>query len=122
MANTTLIRQVVQRIQKIVDSLLESNTMVRGSFSTVHRKCGKSNCWCATSEKGHATTRITWTEDGISRTKVISDEEDRKEIQKATENYRRFRLNRRQLRAEEKLLEKLLDSIEEENQYPANDQ
>jgi hypothetical protein len=106
------IKQSSQRIRRLVKTLAEAKAMVRGSFSTVYRRCGKQTCWCAEpGQKGHICTRITWTEKGISRTRTVNDE-DRKCLRKSVEIYRTFRRRRRQLRSEEKLLEKLMDAHE----------
>ncbi len=110
MATTNQIKQAGQRIKRLVETLAATNAMVRGSFSTVYRRCGKQTCWCADpGQKGHVCTRITWTENGISRTKTVN-EEDLKYLRKSVETYRTFRRRRRQLRSEEKLLEKLMDA------------
>jgi hypothetical protein len=114
MATSNKIKQVSQRICRLVENLAETKTVVRGSFSTVHRRCGKQTCWCAESgQKGHVCTRITWTENGISRTRTVK-EEDRKCLLKSVEMYRTFRRRRRQLRLEEKLLDKLIDAHEQD--------
>jgi len=112
MATPREIKQVTKRIAQLVETLVEMNPMVRGSFSTVHRRCGKPTCWCAgPGQMGHESTRITWTENGTSRTRTLR-EEDRDRLRKETETYRRYRLGRRQIRAEESLLEELLDAHE----------
>jgi len=114
MAIINKIKQTSQRIKRLVKTLAETKAMVRGSFSTVHRRCGKQTCWCADpGQKGHICTRITWTENGISRTRTVN-EEDRECLRKSVETYRTFRRRRRQLRSEEKLLEKLMDAHEQD--------
>lgn len=122
MATPREIKQVTKRIAQLVETLVETNPMVRGSFSSVHRRCGKPTCWCAKpGQKGHESTRITWTENGTSRTRTLR-EEDRERLRKEIENYRGYRLGRRQLRAEESLLEELLDAHERAAvQNPAED-
>lgn len=106
------IKQVTRRIMGIVDTLIQTKSMVKGSFSTVYRKCGKPNCWCAKpGEKGHAATRITWNEKGNSRTQTVK-ETDRERLFNATESYRHYRQGRRKLRMEENRLEELLDKHE----------
>jgi hypothetical protein len=112
MATPREIKQVTKRIVQLVETLVETNPMVRGSFSTVHRRCGKPTCWCAEpGQKGHESTRITWTENGTSRTRTLR-EEDQDRLRKEVENYRAYRQGRRQLRDEESLLEELLDAYE----------
>jgi uncharacterized protein YjiS (DUF1127 family) len=114
MATPNEIKQAGRRISRLVETLALTKAMVRGSFTTVHRRCGKQTCWCADpGQKGHACTRITWTENGISRTRTVH-QEDRERLRKAVNSYRMYRRNRRQLRSEEELLEKLLDAHEKE--------
>ena len=108
------IKKVTARIERLVEALIGVSHMVRGSYSIVHLRCGKATCWCAKSEQnGHVCTRITWTENGTSRTKTIK-EEDRERLRKAVETYRMYRQKRRQLRTQEKLLEELLNKHEQE--------
>jgi len=64
--------------------------MIPGSYNEVNRKCGKSNCWCKSSELGHPFKRITWKERGVSCTKVVGDD-DVEWVVEATGNYRKFR-------------------------------
>ncbi len=112
MATPKEIKQTSERVTQLVNKLLKPQAMVRGSFSTVYRRCGKPTCWCAEpGQKGHASTRITWTENGISHTKTLKEQEHR-HFQKAAEAYRTYRRYRRQLRSEEKLLEEQLDLYE----------
>jgi len=70
--------------------------MIPGAYKEVYRKCGRLNCWCQCQEKGHPLKRITWTENGISRSKAI-DEKDLPKIIMMTENYRQFRTIQKQL-------------------------
>lgn len=112
MATIQEIKMATQRVINLVKTLTETKAMVKGSFSTVYRRCGKPTCWCiAREQKGHVCTRITWTEKGISRTKTVN-EKDRVQLKQAVAAYHEYRLCRRKLRSEEKLLEKLLDTHE----------
>jgi hypothetical protein len=112
MATSDQIRQVIRKIESIVDALMQTRSMVKGSFSTVYRKCGKPTCWCAdAAQGGHVSTRITWNESGISRTRTVN-EADRKRLHDATESYRKYRQGRRELRIQVRRLEELLDKLE----------
>jgi hypothetical protein len=64
--------------------------MIPGSYNEVNRKCGKPNCWCMSSARGHPLKRITWKERGVSSTKVVGDD-DVEWVVEATGNYRKFR-------------------------------
>jgi len=86
--------------------------MIPGAFKEVYRKCGKPNCWCH-DQPGHLLRRITWSEQGVSRTKAIP-EQDVDWITRATSNYREFRRKRREIQKLDKSLKALLDSHEKE--------
>jgi hypothetical protein len=106
------ILEALDNIALRVNALLETKPMIRGSFGIVYRRCGKPVCWCADpKEKGHECARISWTEHGTSHTLTINDE-NRDFVKALAESYRLYRRNRRQLRDQEKMLEKLLDHYE----------
>jgi len=106
----TLKKQWVQTIEDILGISL----MVRGSYATVYCRCGKLNCWCAKKEeKGHPLNRITWSKDGKPGIKTIPTE-DVEWIKNMTENYRKFRTSRANLRKQQQELKSLLDKLEEE--------
>jgi hypothetical protein len=96
----------------LLDSPLEGSPMLRGSFSQVHTCCGKANCWCARTGKGHPHARITWSQQGklITR-KVPSDYIER--VRQLTASYRRFRSLRRRLMEIFDSLKLVLASYEE---------
>jgi hypothetical protein len=92
--------------------ILALDLMIPGAFKEVYRKCGKENCWCHDGG-GHSLRRITWTEQGVSRSKAIP-EQDVVWIVSATSNYKRFRNKRRQILELDKNLKALLDAHEKE--------
>ena len=55
-----------------LDKILSSKLMAPGPYRKVYCRCGKKNCWCC-SGKGHPYSHITFSEDGISRTKSIHE-------------------------------------------------
>jgi len=71
MSTAKTIKSLEQRRQKILERLRSTQTMIRGSYSTSCRSCGRANCWCAEGE-GHPMNRISFTDKGKSRTKVVS--------------------------------------------------
>jgi hypothetical protein len=99
-------------ITELIESILQIKAIIPGTYKEVYRKCGKSYCWCAQKEKGHPYKRITWSENGKTRTKAIPDE-DLAWIKEMTANYKIFRLNRQKLRKYEQRIHKLLDKYEE---------
>ena len=79
----------------LLENLLSESPIVPGAYRKVFVKCGRENCWCKEGQ-GHPFRRITWSENGKSKTKSIPSE-DVEWIIKVTENYRNFRKKRRKL-------------------------
>lgn len=96
MARKKHIRQLQQLRANLLEKILCLGLMIPGAYKEVYRKCGRLNCWCQRQEKGHPLKRITWTENGMSRSKAI-DEKDLPTIITMTENYRQFRTIQKQL-------------------------
>ncbi len=110
MSSKTQIKKLERQRQTLIQDLLHTKQMIRGSFGTVTRKCGKPNCWCVKGA-GHPVKRITWTERAYSRTKAIPAE-DASWIETMTDNYRRFRKNRQALRTLERKINTVVDELE----------
>ena len=90
-----------------LDKMLSVNLMAPGSYRKVYCKCGRKNCWCY-SGKGHPYSRITFSEDGRSRTKAIHDS-NIVWIKKVIKNYRDFKEEIKKIREYDAGLLKLLD-------------
>ena len=105
------IRKLEQRRERLIGELLKTQAMIRGSFGTVHRKCGAPNCWCAQGSSGHPLNRINYSKDGRSRTKAVKAQ-DVKWAREMTENYKRFRKNRQELRTLEKQINQAIEELE----------
>lgn len=98
----------------IFETLLDAKAMIPGSYKQLLLRCGKSNCWCHHVEGGgHPLRRITWTENGISKTKAIP-KKDTNWIKEVTDEYRNFRKMRRKLKKLEAKCKQLLDKYEKE--------
>ena len=106
------LKNVKKMITELIERIIQIKAIIPGTYKEVYRKCGKSYCWCAQKEKGHPFKRITWSENGKTRTKAIPDE-DIAWIKEMTANYKIFRLNRQKLREYEQRIHKLLDKYEE---------
>jgi hypothetical protein len=115
MSSVNLQQQIAtlrQRGRELLDHLLQIQPLLRGSFTQVYTRCGKSNCWCAHSPKGHPHVRLTWSENGhVTTRKVPAPAAD--QVRKLTGNYRQFRALRRQLQALQARLQDLLDRYEQ---------
>ncbi len=110
MSSKTQIKKLERQRQTLIQDLLHTQQMIRGSFGTVTRKCGKPNCWCLEGA-GHPIKRITWTEKAHSRTQAIPAE-DATWIETMTDNYRRFRKKRQALRALERKINTAVNELE----------
>lgn len=110
MSSTNKIRRLEQRRQALMERLLDTQSMIRGSFGSVHRKCGRANCWCSEGG-GHPVNRINFSDEGRSRTKAIQTE-DVDWAKSTTGNYKRFRKNRQALRALEEKINQAIDEFE----------
>ena len=112
MSTRKRIQSAEHRLARLIGVSLATEFMVRGTFGQVYRRCGKPTCWCAEGE-GHLSNRITWTEDGKSRTKAIPAE-DIAWIKSMTRNYKAFRKARQNIRELAARLSNLIDELERE--------
>jgi hypothetical protein len=113
MSTPQRIKTLEAQRQRLIDELLRVEQMLRGKFGVAYRRCGTPTCWCADSHsQGHPMNRITWTEQSVSRTKAIR-EEDIAWVKERTKTYKRFRKNRQALRVLERKINAALDAVEE---------
>ena len=70
MSTKNKLKQLDAKRSKLLQSLLASAPMIKGTFSKIYRRCGKDGCWC-TSEEGHPLSRLTWVENGNSKTRSV---------------------------------------------------
>ena len=106
----TLLSRLADR-QRLLKELLRQPRILRGSFHQVHTRCGKPNCWCATARKGHAHSRLTWSEAGTFITRKVPASETERVV-KLTDNYRQFREQRRHVGALDIEIHNCLDQYE----------
>jgi hypothetical protein len=91
--------------------LHEGRPLRRGSFVTIHRKCGKPNCHCATGE-GHPAKVLSVKKSGRTRLIFIPRHlEDR--VADEAWRYRRFRQARAELAKLAKQSLRLIDELEQ---------
>lgn len=88
--------------------LAERGPLRRGSFVTLHRKCGKPTCHCARGE-GHPADYLSVPQEGRKRLLYVSAQ-NRDQIAREAERYRRFRRQRAILA---RLMRTLLQRIDE---------
>lgn len=107
MSTLKQIKALEKRKAYALDRMLSVKLMAPGSYRKVYCRCGKVNCWCY-SGKGHPYSRITFSEDGRSRTKSIN-ENNIGWIKKVTKNYRDFKEGIKKIKEYDVRLLKLLD-------------
>ena len=107
MSTLKQIKALEKKRDTVLSRMLSAKSMVPGAYGKVYCRCGKKNCWCH-SGKGHPYTRITWYEDGKSKTKSIIKKNNRW-IKKVTRNYRDFKKDRKKIREYDAQLKELLD-------------
>ena len=107
MSTLNQIKFLEQKSNQLINEILEIQLIIPGSYKVVYCKCGKDNCWCKNAA-GHPFRRITWSENGLSKTKAIP-EKDVRWINEVTENYRIYKNKIKELQKIEKKLKILLE-------------
>ena len=110
MSTIKQLQALEKRRAVLIERLCQAQAMIKGSFSTSYRRCGQANCRCAEG-KGHPMNRISYTDQGKSRTKLVRAE-DIEWAKQMTEFYKRFRKDRQALRQLEKKLNLAIDQLE----------
>ena len=95
----------------LLKTILDTQEMIKGTYGEAYRKCGKSTCRCI-QDKGHPVNRITWSENGKTKTKSIP-KKDLEWIKAETESYQIFRKCRSELRLLDNQLRDLLNELED---------
>jgi len=114
MSSDKKIKNLEKERAEILRCLLDFKMMIPGSFGELILKCGKKNCWChQKKDGGHPLSRITWTENGVAKTKAIP-KEDIEWIKEMTDSYRAFRQLRRKLKNLETTCKQTIDKYERE--------
>jgi len=107
MSTLKQIKALEKKRDMILDKMLSVRSMVPGAYGKVYCRCGKKNCWCYHG-RGHPYRRITWYEEGKSKTKSIH-EENIGWVRQVTQNYRDFKKDQKKIRECDEQLKELLD-------------
>lgn len=100
-----------------VRALLEvRDPMQRGSFVTLHRKCGKATCHCAEDE-GHPAKYLSLKESGRTRMVYVGPGEEMA-IAEGNGRYRSFRGHRAAMAKLSKEVLKLINALEDSLALP----
>jgi len=110
------LRQMLRRTEEtrsdFVGKILDERGILRrGSFVTVHRKCGKPNCHCATGE-GHPAKYLSVKEGGKTRMIFVPSSAAMK-VEEEAGRYRRFRQARAELAKLAKQSMEIIDELEQ---------
>jgi hypothetical protein len=106
------IKLQLSRLCSIVDTMLALSGMMRASFGTTYRRCGKPTCWCANpDEKGHPCTKLMWTDETGPKTRAVRND-DTHTVLNAIGQYREYKKLRRSFRTEANKLDNLLNVFE----------
>lgn len=111
--------RIRQKLKRTEDSrstsvkkiLRERGPIRRGSFVTVHRKCGKPNCRCASGE-GHPAKYLSVKEGGKTRMIFVPSSAEMK-VKEEAGRYRRLRQARAKLAKLAKQSLQLIDELEQ---------
>lgn len=122
-ANPSQIRQRIRRLEDSLGPLLrhilaERGPLRRGSFVTLHRKCGKATCHCARG-KGHPAHYLSTRQEGRTRLFYLA-REIRDQVAGQAGRYREFRQRRAILAQRMRAILMSIDELQEalENQEP----
>jgi len=101
---------VQQQFSELLESFLGREPLLPGSLYTLRRRCGKSQCRCATGEL-HVSTVLSYRGEGRPRN-VTPAPEHLAAVRQLTEEYRRFRQARTQLLRLQRQMLTLIDRVE----------
>ena len=90
------LRAAESRRAAVVAELAQTDGVIIGSLSEVHRRCGKPSCHCA-ERPGHPQTILMSVQDGRRRCQLIR-QADLAAVRQAVERYHAFREGLRRLR------------------------
>jgi len=91
------VRSLHRRIGTLLERFLARSPLFAGSLYEQKVQCGKPRCKCATGRYRHRMWCVSFVQDGRSRTRVVPAS-TRVEVKRMTEQYRRLREDRRQMR------------------------
>lgn len=104
------LRSLEPQFPLLLETFLGRSPLLRGSLYTLRRRCGKPTCRCARGAL-HASTVLAYRGQGGPRNLAPAPEQ-LPALRQLTDDYRRFRQARRQLRRLQRQLLALLDRIE----------
>jgi hypothetical protein len=90
-------RSRLKRMGALLDLLSGRGPLLAASLYEHRTRCGKPQCQCAKSDYRHRMWCVSFTEEGGSRTRVVASEL-KETVSQLTEDYRKCRLARREMR------------------------
>ena len=107
--------QALRRLERhralLLDRLLVSTPLIRGSVTHTHQRCGTPGCHCAT-KPSHPVWRLATSREGRKRCQLIR-QSDVDEVRELVACYRDFRDGLRELEAMHKEAKALLRGLME---------
>ena len=110
------IRKLERERGRLLQILLRSALLLKGSLSLVKRRCGKPSCHCNT-EPAHPTWVLCTTTEGQRRCQVVR-KADVDEVRQRVEVYKRFRDAIRRLKTTEEQQKRLLRGLMDKRNAP----
>ena len=104
------LREAERQFALQLRTLLEHDTFVRGGVYRLRRRCGKTGCRCARGAR-HESWVLLWREGGIQHLRAVPAGETAR-WRRLAEGYRRFRLARRELGRQYRVLLELAEQLE----------
>lgn len=92
------IRSLGERMDALLEGALGRAPLLAGSLYEQKAKCGKPQCKCAQGDYRHRMWCLSFVQGGKSRTRVVGASA-RAEVKEMTDRYRRWRQDRRRMRA-----------------------
>ncbi len=104
------LRDAGQQFERQLCTLLEHGSFVRGGVYRLRRRCGKAGCRCVNGAL-HESWVLSWREGGVQHMRAVPAGETAR-WRRLAEEYRRFRLARRELARQYRALQRLAVQIE----------
>jgi hypothetical protein len=105
------LREVLEGLQKTLETVLARGPLIKGSVYQIARRCGTPHCRCTRGQL-HRNFVLTWSEQGRHRMRSLPPERVAETRQKSKE-YARFRRARTELSVLYNRILALVDQIQE---------
>ena len=113
-----LLAELEDQHRQLVESLLQTRELLKGSVYELQTRCGKPSCHCAAPDgPRHSTPVLSWSDQGRTQLRSLPAKEvDR--LGHLTENYRHFRQARAALGKLQRRILTTIDRLEKALRLP----